>query len=96
VSWAARCGDHLERFTTLSVPVMTRLQLPERKVLDTLIEAGVAKSRSDALVWCVRLVAEHEETWIAELRTALDALAQTRARGPRGAWTGRSRGGMDR
>ena len=30
--------------------------LPERRVLDTLIDAGVARSRSDALAWCVRLV----------------------------------------
>lgn len=84
VSWGAQCGDHREVFTTLSVPVMTRLRIDERLVLDTLIAAGVARSRSDALAWCVRLVARHEHDWIAELAAALDALAAARARGPNG------------
>ena len=35
---------------------MTRLRMPERRVLDTLVDAGVARSRSHALAWCVRLV----------------------------------------
>ena len=65
-------------FTTLSVPVMTRLRLPERRVLDTLIDAGVARSRSDALAWCVRLVGEHEDPWLAELREALHRVEQVR------------------
>ena len=60
-------------FTTLSVPVMTRLRQPERRVLDTLVDAGVARSRSDALAWCVRLTGEHADAWLAELRTALRA-----------------------
>src|SRR5205823_8096496 len=59
VSWGARCGDVEELFTTLSTPMMTRLRMPQRQVLDTLVEAGVARSRSHALAWCVRLVAEH-------------------------------------
>ena len=36
VSWGARCGDAESLFTTLSVPAMTRLRMPERQVLDTL------------------------------------------------------------
>ena len=82
VSWGVRCGDHEVRFTTTAVPVMTRLRMEERAVLDTLIDAGVARSRSEALAWCVRLVGRHEGDWIAELRTALDAVAEARAAGP--------------
>jgi hypothetical protein len=82
VSWGAVCGDVSMLFTSLSVPVMTRLRLPERQVLDTLIDAGVARSRSDALAWCVRLVATHEGDWLAELRDAFDRVARVRATGP--------------
>ncbi|HEX2301695.1 MAG TPA: hypothetical protein VHH34_24855, partial [Pseudonocardiaceae bacterium] len=53
VAWGARLGDTTEMFTTLSVPVMTRLRQPERLVLDTLVDAGVARSRSEALAWAV-------------------------------------------
>jgi hypothetical protein len=83
ISWGARCGGTRTLFTTLSVPVMTRLRLPERTVLDTLVEAGVARSRSDALAWCVRLVESHESEWLAELREALVGVRRVRAEGPR-------------
>jgi len=82
VSWGARCGDSLEVFTSASVPVMTRLRMPERHVLDTLIDAGVARSRSEALAWCVRLVAKNEEPWISELRDAFAHVDDVRSRGP--------------
>ena len=82
VSWGVDCGGERLLFTTLSVPVMTRLRLPERRVLDTLIDAGVARSRSDALAWCVRLVGTHEADWISELREALVAVKRVRAEGP--------------
>lgn len=82
VSWGARVGDHGELFTTASVPVMTRLRQPERRVLDTLVDAGVARSRSDALAWCVRLVGRHQEEWIASLRDALTAVEEARSQGP--------------
>jgi hypothetical protein len=82
VSWGVDCGAERLLFTTLSVPVMTRLRLPERRVLDTLIDAGVARSRSDALAWCVRLVGTHEADWIRELQAALVAVKKVRARGP--------------
>ncbi len=65
VAWGVRCGDTEQLFARISVPVMTRLQQPQRRVLDTLVEAGVARSRSDALAWCVRLVAQHEGDWLA-------------------------------
>jgi hypothetical protein len=82
VSWGVICGDRKVMFTTLSVPVMTRLRQSERRVLDTLVEAGVARSRSDALAWCVRLVGEHEDSWLAQLREALRRVEEVRAEGP--------------
>jgi hypothetical protein len=84
VAWGARCGDVEEMFTTLSVPVMTRLRQSERRVLDTLVDAGVARSRSDALAWCVRLTGEHADAWLAELRDALRRVAEVRSQGPTG------------
>ena len=63
---------------------MTRLRQPERQVLDTLVEAGVARSRSDALAWSVRLVGDNSETWLAELREALTAVQKVREQGPTG------------
>ena len=82
VSWGASCGDLTASFTTLSVPAMTRLRMDERRVLDTLIEAGVARSRSHALAWCVRLVAERQEDWLADLRDALRKVREVRGEGP--------------
>jgi hypothetical protein len=70
-------------FTTFSVPVMTRLRQSERRVLDTLVEGGVARSRSDALAWCVRLVGEHEDPWLADLRDALRRVEKVRDEGPK-------------
>jgi hypothetical protein len=83
VSWGVICNEKTVMFTTFSVPVMTRLRQPERLVLDTLVDAGVARSRSDALAWCVRLVGEHEDSWLADLREALRHVEQVRADGPR-------------
>lgn len=82
VAWGAECGDVRAVFTNLSVPVMTRLRMKERRVLDTLVDAGVARSRSDALAWCVRLVHEHEGEWIEQLREALVHVQRVRADGP--------------
>lgn len=83
VSWGAATGDREEAFTTLSLPVMTRLRQRERQVLDTLIAAGVARSRSEALNWCVRLVADKQSEWLADLKSALGAVEKARAKGPR-------------
>jgi hypothetical protein len=82
VSWGATCGDVSASFTTLSVPAMTRLRMDERRVLDTLIESGVARSRSHALAWCVRLVAERQEEWLRDLRDALRKVQEVRGEGP--------------
>ncbi len=82
VSWGARVGDSTTLFTHLAVPVMTRLRQPERTVLDTLVDAGVARSRSDALAWSVRLVGEHADAWLGELRDAMTEVDKLRAKGP--------------
>lgn len=82
VTWAVRVGDELVRFTTVSVPVMTRLRIHERQVLDLLIDGGIARSRSEALAWCVRLVAQNQGEWLAELRAAAERMAEIRDRGP--------------
>ena len=68
MSWQVTVGERTELFTHVSAPVMTRLRQPQRQVLDTLVDAGVARSRSEALAWCVRLVGQHEDEWLAELR----------------------------
>jgi len=82
VAWRVTVGDRTELFTHLAAPVMTRLRQPERIVLDTLVAANVARSRADALAWCVRLVGQHTEDWLVELRDAMEAVDRLRASGP--------------
>lgn len=67
VSWGAKVGDTTELFTTASVPFMTRLGMRHRRILDTLVDAGVARSRSEALAWCVELVGRNQEEWLTKL-----------------------------
>lgn len=83
VAWGATCGETTELFTNLATPVMTRLRQPQRKVLDVLVDAGVARTRSEALAWCVRLVGQHQADWIEQLRDALVNVERARAAGPR-------------
>ena len=82
VAWGVTSGDATTLFTSLGVPVMTRLRIGEREVLDTLLAAGVARSRSDALAWCVRFVGQKEAGWLEELRTSIERVSQVRADGP--------------
>jgi Arc/MetJ-type ribon-helix-helix transcriptional regulator len=82
VSWGVEVGGERVLFTHIAVPVMTRLKQPERQVLDTLVDAGVARSRSDALAWSVRLVGEHTEEWLAKLREAMSKVDEVRSEGP--------------
>jgi hypothetical protein len=82
VAWGAVCGETRKVFTSLSVPVMTRLRQPQRVVLDTLVDAGVARSRSEALAWCVKLVGSHTEDWLAQLRDAMQEVQRVRETGP--------------
>ncbi|MBS4727329.1 hypothetical protein MSM1_02780 [Mycobacterium sp. SM1] len=82
VSWGVEVGGERILFTHIAVPVMTRLRQPERQVLDTLVDAGVARSRSDALAWAVKLVGEHTQEWLAKLREAMEKVDDLRAQGP--------------
>jgi hypothetical protein len=82
VAWGATAGGTTQMFSTASVPVMTRLRQPERQVLDTLVDAGVARSRSDALAWCVRLVSRNTDEWLAKLREAMTEVERVREQGP--------------
>ena len=82
VSWGVDVAGRQELWTNVAAPVMTRLRQPQRQVLDTLVASGVARSRSEALAWCVRLVGQHEEDWLADLRAAMDQVADVRERGP--------------
>jgi hypothetical protein len=82
-SWAVRIGDAGELFTHLAVPVMTRLRIKERSVLDRLVRGGVVQNRSQALAWCVRLVAEKESDWLGDLAEAMQQVERAREKGPR-------------
>ena len=82
LSWGASIGETREVFTHLAAPAMTRLRQDQRRVLDTLVDSGVARSRSEALAWCVQLVGEHADAWLGELRTAMAEVDKLRSSGP--------------
>lgn len=84
LAWGVECGGTRQLFTTLAAPVMTRLRQPERQVLDTLVAAGVARSRSEALAWCVKLVGQHTDEWLGQLREAMARVEEIRETGPAG------------
>jgi hypothetical protein len=83
VAWGVTSGDTTTVFTSLGIPVMTRLRIGEREVLDTLLAAGVARSRSEALAWCVRFVGQRETAWLEELRASIESVSRVRADGPK-------------
>lgn len=82
VGWGATIGDESAIFTHQAVPVMTRLRQPQRQVLDTLVDAGVARSRSEALAWAVTLVGQHADEWLQGLREAMAEVEKLRTEGP--------------
>jgi hypothetical protein len=82
VTWGVEQEGQRTLFTSASVPVTTRLRFFERAVLDTLVEGGVARSRADALAWCVKLVARHQGEWLDDLRQAISSVEQVRQEGP--------------
>src|SRR5258706_15886721 len=82
VSWGAQCGEQKQLFTHLALPVMTRLRLPEREVLDALVDSGIARSRAHALAWCVRLVQQNQSEWLKELKAAVEQVGAVRQQGP--------------
>jgi hypothetical protein len=80
VAWGMRVGDLETLFTTRTVPVMTRLGRAERDVLDTLVAAGVADTRSSALAYTVRAFAAEHGAWLAEVREAIAEVDRVRSR----------------
>ena len=80
VSWGMRAGASEMLFTTRTVPVMTRLGRAEREVLDTLVAAGVAETRSSALAYTVRTFALEHVEWLNEVREAIEQVEQVRSR----------------
>jgi hypothetical protein len=80
VAWGMRAGGQEILFTTRTAPVMTRLGRAEREVLDTLVAAGVADTRSSALAYAVRAFAAEHAEWLAEVRTAIAEVERVRAR----------------
>jgi hypothetical protein len=79
VAWGMRAGDTEILFTSRTAPVMTRLARAERDVLDTLVAAGVAETRSSALAYTVRAFAAEHGEWLAEVRRVI-AECRPRAR----------------
>ena len=43
---------------------------------------ATARSRAEALAWCEKLVGEHADSWLAELRQAMEAVQKVREQGP--------------
>jgi len=80
VAWGMRAGASAALFSTRSVPVMTRLGRTERDVLDTLVAAGVADTRSAALAYAVRAFAAEHIDWLDEVREAIAQVDQVRGR----------------
>lgn len=66
-----------------SVPIMTRLDPTSIAVLDLLVESAIAKSRSDALAYCVRHFADVDAPFLAALDAALKNVRAARERGPK-------------
>jgi hypothetical protein len=83
LSWSAQCGETTQLFSHLALPIMTRLRISEREVLDALVNAGIARSRAHALAWCVALVRKHEGDWLKELREAMESVRRVSAQGPK-------------
>jgi len=82
VSWGVHHDGVETLFTTQRAPVTSGLGFRERAVLDTLMDAGVARSRSDAVTWCIKLVERHEGEWLGELREALSGVDRAVGEGP--------------
>lgn len=80
VAWGMRAGPAESLFTSRTTPVMTRLGRAEREVLDTLVAAGVADTRSSALAYIVRAFAAEHQIWIAEVRQAIAEVDRVRSR----------------
>jgi hypothetical protein len=82
VSWGTLGPGARHLFTTVRTPVTSQLALPERRVLDTLVAAGVAADRADAVAWCVRQVGRHEADWLGDLDDGARSAPGTTAEPP--------------
>jgi hypothetical protein len=80
IAWGMRAGNTEMIFTSRTVPVMTRLARAERDVLDTLVSAGVAETRSSALAYTVRAFAAEHGEWLADVRQAIAEVERVRSR----------------
>lgn len=80
VAWGLRIGATEVLFTSRTVPVMTRLGRAERELLDTLVAAGVAETRSAALGYVVRAFAAEHSEWLADMRAAIAQMHSVRGR----------------
>ena len=78
VSWGMQAGGTVELFTMNTVAVMTRLSHAERQVLDTLIAANVANTRSAALAYIVRAFAIEHQEWLNQAQEAAKHMANLR------------------
>ena len=83
LSWGVRVGDTGQLFTHLALPVMTRLRIRERQLLDRLVAAGVVQNRAQALAWCVKLVTQHQAEWLKDLDEAMRHVQQVREQAPK-------------
>ena len=79
VSWGMRAGGTVEYFTRNTIAVMTRLSRVERQVLDTLIAANVANTRSAALSYIVRAFATEHQDWLDKVEEVAKNMASLRA-----------------
>lgn len=82
VSWGTLRDGARRLFTTVRAPVTAQLAMAERRVLDTLISAGLATDRADAVGHCIRLVGEHEADWLGDLRDGVAAAPAGRPERP--------------
>jgi hypothetical protein len=78
VSWGMRAGGTVQLFTTNTTAVMTRLSRTERQVLDTLIAANVANTRSAALGYIVRTFAIEHQEWLNQAQEAAKHMTNLR------------------
>ena len=79
-----QAGEDTYLFTQVTAPATTRLRIAERRVLDTLVNAGVANSHSEALSWCVSFVSKNEKARLSDLRDAFKTVEKVRRDGPKG------------
>ncbi len=78
VAWGVRYGQVTAYFSSLRVPVMTRLGRAERDVLDTLIRGGIARNRSQAVNWAIQAFARGQRDWLRQMREAVNSLSNIR------------------